>query len=176
MSEPFIAEIRIFAGNFAPRSWAFCNGQLLQISQNTALFSLVGTTYGGDGRTTFGLPNLQERAPMHPGRGPGLTSRRLGETGGQATATLTAAQMASHNHILQGSIEPADSADPANAVLGSSAPLEDRQYRYSDQAQQAAMHSSALGTSGSGQPHNNMPPYLVMNFIIALVGLYPSRS
>jgi microcystin-dependent protein len=174
MSEPFLAEIRIFAGNFAPRGWAFCNGQLLQVAQNTALFSLVGTTYGGDGRTTFGLPNLQDRAPMHPGRGPGLTSRSLGQKGGQSTVTLTEAQMASHNHTLQGSSEPADSADPEGAVLGSSAPLEDRQY--STQTQQAAMHSSALGTSGGGQPHNNMPPYLVMNFIIALTGLYPSRS
>ena len=174
MSEPFLAEIRIFAGNFAPRGWAFCNGQLLQVSQNTALFSLVGTTYGGDGRTTFGLPNLQERAPMHPGRGPGLTSRSLGQKGGQTTVSLTAAQMPSHNHILQGSIQSADSADPDGAVLGSSAPLEDRQY--STQTQQAAMHPSALGTAGGGQAHNNMPPYLVMNFIIALVGLYPSRS
>ena len=98
MSEPFIAEIRIFAGNFAPRSWAFCNGQLLPISQNTALFSLVGTTYGGDGRTTFGVPNLQGRAPMHAGNGPGLSSRRLGESGGVETVTLTETQMP--NHII----------------------------------------------------------------------------
>jgi len=174
MSEPFVAEIRIFAGNFAPRGWAFCNGQLLQIAQNTALFSLVGTTYGGDGRTIFGLPNLQDRAPMHPGRGPGLTSRRLGQTGGNDTITLTAAQMASHKHSLRGTSEPADSADPDGAVLGSSSPLEDRQY--SSQTQVAGMNPSALGTSGGGQAHNNLPPYLAMNFIIALVGLYPSRS
>lgn len=100
MSEPFIAEIRIFAGNFAPRGWAFCDGQLLPIAQNTALFSLIGTTYGGDGRTTTALPNLQGRAPMHPGRGPGLTSRRLGQKGGVETVTLTEAQMSSHNHTL----------------------------------------------------------------------------
>jgi microcystin-dependent protein len=103
MSEPFIAEIRIFAGNFAPRSWAFCNGQLLPIAQNTALFSLVGTTYGGDGRTTFGLPNLQGRAPMHPGRGPGLTDRRLGQSSGVETVSVTEAQMASHSHTARGS-------------------------------------------------------------------------
>ena len=101
MSEPFIAEIRIFAGNFAPRSWAFCNGQLLPIAQNTALFSLIGTTYGGDGRTTTALPNLQGKAPMHPGRGPGLTVRQLGQTGGSETVSLTEAQMPSHNHSLQ---------------------------------------------------------------------------
>ena len=105
MSEPVIAEIRIFAGNFAPRNWAFCNGQLLPIAQNTTLFSLIGTTYGGDGRTTTALPNLQGRAPMHPGRGPGLTTRRLGESGGSETTTLTEAQMPSHTHGLMGAAE-----------------------------------------------------------------------
>ncbi|MFN2335087.1 MAG: phage tail protein, partial [Wenzhouxiangellaceae bacterium] len=101
MSEPFIAEIRIFAGNFAPRGWAYCDGQLLPISQNTALFSLIGTTYGGDGRNTTALPNLQGRTPMHPGRGPGLTSRRLGERGGVEAVTLSEAQMPNHNHALR---------------------------------------------------------------------------
>ncbi len=114
MSEPFIAEIKIFAGNFAPRGWAFCNGQLLPISQNTALFSLVGTTYGGDGRTTMGLPDLQGRTPMHPGRGPGLTSRRLGERGGSTTVTLNEAQMASHKHTLQAIKAPAASFTPTS--------------------------------------------------------------
>ena len=174
MSEPFLAEIRIFAGNFAPRSWAFCDGQLLQVAQNTALFSLVGTTYGGDGRTTFGLPNLQERAPMHPGWGPGLTPRTLGQKGGKSSVTLTEAQIPSHNHILQGSADPADSADPANAVPGSSAPLKDQQY--TNQTQPAAMHRSALGKTGGSQAHNNLPPFLMVNFIIALAGLYPSMS
>ncbi len=107
MSEPFIAEIRIFTGNFAPRGWAFCDGQLLQISQNPALFSLVGTTYGGDGRTTFGLPNLKGRAPMHPGNGPGLSSRRLGERGGVEEVTLAANQLGSHNHIVNATNSPA---------------------------------------------------------------------
>ena len=104
MSEPFTAEIRIFAGNFAPRGWAFCNGQLLPISQNTALFSLIGTTYGGDGRTTTALPNLKGRIPMHPGRGPGLTSRRLGQRGGVEMVTLSEAQMPNHNHTYERSI------------------------------------------------------------------------
>ena len=108
MSEPFVAEIRIFAGNFAPRNWAFCNGQLLPISQNTALFSLIGTTYGGDGRTTTALPNLQGRAPMHAGRGPGLTDRRLGQKGGVETVTLSEAQMPNHTHTLQATEEEVD--------------------------------------------------------------------
>jgi len=114
MSEPFIAEIGIFAGNFAPRGWAFCNGQILPISQNTALFSLVGTTYGGDGRTTFALPNLQGRAPMHPGTGPGLTTRRLGQSGGVETVTLSEAQMPSHTHTMQASTGMALDDDPAS--------------------------------------------------------------
>lgn len=175
MSEPFIAEIRIFAGNFAPRGWAFCNGQLLPIAQNTALFSLVGTTYGGDGRTTLGLPDLQDRAPMHPGNGPGLTSRRLGETGGTTTATLTAAQMPAHQHQLRGTTAPTVSEGQHAPIPGRSTPLGDRQYRASD-VQPAAMHPSALGANGGSQPHNNMPPFLTLNFIIALIGLYPSRS
>jgi len=115
VSEPFIAEIRIFAGNFAPRGWAFCNGQLLPISQNTALFSLIGTTYGGDGRTTTALPNLQGRAPMHAGNGPGLTSRRLGERAGTTTVTLSEAQMPNHTHAMHGSENEFDTADGPQA-------------------------------------------------------------
>ena len=174
MSEPFIAEIRIFAGNFAPRNWAFCNGQLLPIAQNTALFSLVGTTYGGDGRTTFGLPNLQGRAPMHPGNGPGLTSRRLGETGGAATHTLTVQEMPAHSHAMKCINEAADTEDPAGSMLAKSLPLKDRQFGPASNT--ASMHSGTIGKVGGGQPHNNLPPYLAINFIIALVGLYPSRS
>ena len=117
MSEPFIAEIKIFAGNFAPRGYAFCDGQLLQIAQNTALFSLVGTTYGGDGRVTFGIPDLQGRAPMHPGNGPGLTSRRLGNRAGVERVILTEAQMAAHTHSVRGE-NSADTGDPAGAVFG----------------------------------------------------------
>ncbi len=169
MSEPFIAEVRMFACNFAPRGWAFCNGQLLPISQNTALFSLVGTTYGGDGRTTFGLPNLQGRAPMHPGRGPGLTIRDLGESGGSDGVTLTASEMPLHSH----SIERQYADGPANSR---------RPRRRAIAAQQgeplfaAATGTESTGTSGSGQSHENRQPYIAVNVCIAITGLYPSRS
>ena len=172
MSEPFVAEIRIFAGNFAPRGWAFCDGQLLPISQNTALFSLIGTTYGGDGRTTTALPNLKGRAPMHPGHGPGLTSRRLGERGGVETVTLTEAQMPSHNHTANGTTNAANQRDPSNHLAGTAAGRGTN--LYADSSNTGAFRE--LTDTGGGQAHNNMQPYLVMNFIIALVGLYPSRS
>ncbi len=174
MSEPFIAEVRIFAGNFAPRGWAFCNGQLLQIAQNTALFSLLGTTYGGDGRTTFGLPNLEGKAPMHPGNGPGMTPRSLGQSAGEATHTLSATEIPSHTHQLRCADESADTGEPANGLLAESSPLADRQYRSGNPS--GVMSAMALETVGGSQPHNNMPPYLTMYFIIALEGLFPSRS
>jgi microcystin-dependent protein len=176
MSEPFIAEIRIFAGNFAPRGWAFCNGQLLPIAQNTALFSLVGTIYGGDGRTTFGLPDMQGRAPMHPGGGPGLTPRRLGERGGATTVTLSEAQMPSHTHGLRASSVATDeegTSNPANTVTGVT-DLSDA--IYAPAASLTSMHPAALTSVGNGQAHENMQPFLTINFIIALVGLFPSRS
>jgi len=176
MSEPFIAEIRIFAGNFAPRNWAFCNGQLLPIAQNTALFSLIGTTYGGDGRTTTALPNLQGRAPMHPGRGPGLTSRRLGERSGVETVTLSAAQMPQHNHSLNMSSDATDeegTSNPDSALTGET-DASDR--IYGPPSSLSPMDAQALASVGGGQAHNNMQPFLTMNFIIALQGLYPSRS
>ena len=174
MSEPFTAEIRIFAGNFAPRGWAFCNGQLLPISQNTALFSLIGTTYGGDGRTTTALPNLKGRAPMHPGRGPGLTARRLGQRGGTETITLTEAQMPNHTHTLTGSEELGEDDQPVGrhfAAVPPGAPI----YGAASGAN-GTLAPNALPNAGGSLPHNNMQPFLVMNFIIALVGLYPSRS
>ena len=169
MSEPFIAEIRIFAGNFAPRSWAFCDGQLLPVAQNTALFSLIGTTYGGDGRTTTALPNLQGRAPMHPGRGPGLTARRLGQRIGAETETLTEAQIPSHNHGLRGRSSSANENTPNNTAALA------RSNVYAA-TQNTDMASETLSTTGGGQAHTNMQPFLTMNFIIALQGLYPSRS
>jgi microcystin-dependent protein len=173
MSEPFVAEIRIFAGNFAIRNWAFCDGQLLPVAQNTALFSLVGTTYGGDGRTTFGLPNLQGRAPMHPGSGPGLTPRRLGEITGAETATLNESQIPSHNHTARGSSNPADSDTPANNVVARGGGRGANSYLNADNDVGA---TKLLQSTGDGQSHNNMQPYLAMYFIIALQGLYPSRS
>lgn len=172
MSEPFIAEIRIFAGNFAPRGWAFCNGQLLPVAQNTALFSLIGTTYGGDGRTTTALPNLEGRAPMHPGRGPGLTARRLGQRGGVESVTLTETQMPSHRHTARASDDTANQRIPTNYIpargLGRGATL------FSNSTNYVTMRS--LSNTGGSQAHNNLQPFLTLNFIIALVGLYPSRS
>lgn len=171
MSEPFIAEIRIFAGNFAPRGWAFCDGQLLPISENTALFSLIGTTYGGDGRTTTALPNLEGRAPMGAGRGPGLTARQLGERGGTQMVGLTTNQIPSHSHQLYGTGEDASASSPASNLLPAGE-IEG----YTSSTNLAPMDSNALETSGGSQPHNNISPILALNFIIALVGLYPSRS
>ncbi|ACV28011.1 phage tail protein [Kangiella koreensis] len=176
MSEPFIAEIRIFAGNFAPRSWAFCNGQLLPVSQNTALFSLIGTTYGGDGRTTMALPNMQGRAPMHPGRGPGLTEKRLGQLGGSETVTLSEAQIPNHTHNQLGSNEESEfdgTNNPQSSLPGS---VEGGKELYADGNNLQPISESAVENTGGSQPHNNMQPFLSMNFIIALQGLYPSRS
>jgi microcystin-dependent protein len=173
MSEPFIAEIRIFAGNFAPRGWAFCNGQLLPIAQNTALFSLIGTTYGGDGRTTTGLPDLKGRAPMHPGHGPGLTSRRLGQKTGTETEGLDESQIPSHNHTARGSENAAVSTAPANNFVAHGAGRGINRYLDADTSIGA---SKQLLPTGGGAAHNNMQPYLAMYFIIALQGLYPSRG
>jgi len=172
MSEPFIAEIRIFAGNFAPRNWAFCNGQLLPVAQNTALFSLVGTTYGGDGRTSFGLPDLQGRAPMHPGRGPGLTSRRLGERTGVETVVLNETQIPSHSHGARGSENAAVASTPANNYVARGAGRGANTYLNADTG---VGTTKQLTPTGGGLSHNNMQPYLAMYFIIALQGLYPSR-
>jgi microcystin-dependent protein len=172
MSEPFLAEIRIVGFNFAPRGWDFCNGQLLPIGQNMALFSLVGTTYGGDGRTNFGLPNLQGRAPMHPGRGPALTERRLGQWAGTTGVTLSEAQMPYHRHTLQAQVStPADTDTPTDATWTS-----DRRVRAYNTQADTTMDSSALPVAGGSLPHNNMQPYFVLNFVIALQGIYPPRS
>lgn len=170
MSEPFIAEIRIFAGNFAPRGWAFCDGQLLPIAQNTALFSLIGTTYGGDGRSTTALPNMQGRAPMQPGRGPGLTDRRLGQRGGVETVTLTEAQMPNHNHSMMVTAEDGERRQPANNYVGRGNAV------FANANNLVAMDQHTLPETGGSQAHNNLQPFLTMNFIIALQGLYPSRS
>lgn len=174
MSEPFIAEIKMFAGNFAPRGYAFCDGQLLSIAQNTALFALVGTTYGGDGRTTFGLPNLRDRAPMHPGNGPGLTPRRLGESGGQATHALTVNELPAHGH---GAAVAAVSAAGTTGTPGSGQVLAASPGGSSSIYRQAASAvEMAVAGAGGGQAHENRQPHLGLNFIIALVGIFPSRN
>ncbi|MEZ4884956.1 MAG: tail fiber protein [Chitinophagales bacterium] len=173
MSEPFIGEIRIFGCNFAPRSWAFCNGQLLPISQNTALFSIIGTTYGGDGRSTMALPDLQGRAAMHPGRGPGLTSRQLGERTGTATVTLSAAQMPNHTHTFRCLSTSGSSATPINCYPAESGA---RDTEYIADAPNTDFNNNAIQLQGGNQAHNNVQPYLGLNFCIALQGLYPSRS
>ncbi len=179
MSEPFIAEIRIFAGNFAPRGWAFCDGQLLPISQNTALFSLIGTTYGGDGRTTTGLPDLQGRLAMHPGRGPNLTSRRLGEKTGSSSVTLTEQQIPKHQHTLRGTSATAegfpDGGIPAdNKSLAKSSG--GNPYQTDTTSSLVDMANQSVATAGGSQSHTNLQPYLALNYIIALAGLYPSRG
>ena len=171
MSEPFIAEIKIFAGNFAPRGWALCNGQLLPLAQNTALFSLVGTTYGGNGKTTFALPDLQGRAPMHPGQGPGLSERQLGETGGVETVTVTEAQIPSHAHRAQASHGDTFADSPsALTLLGIT-----RGHLTYASGSPVDMAADTLAVTGGSQPHNNMQPYLTINFIIALTGIFPYR-
>lgn len=175
MSEPFIAEIRIFAGNFAPRGWAFCDGQLLPVAQNTALFSLIGTTYGGDGRTTTALPDLQGRAPMHPGRGPGLTARRLGQKLGVETVTLNETQMPAHTHAAR-ALAGASTTPTPSSVEALATSAKGRAYNSNAGAPLVDMASSALSSAGGGQAHGNLQPFLALNYIIALQGLYPSRS
>ena len=175
MSDQFVSEIRIFAGNFAPTGWAFCDGQLLPISQNTALFSLLGTNYGGDGRSNFGLPNLQGSAPVGAGQGPGLSWRVLGETGGEQSVTLLNTEMPGHSHgVLASTSGGTDS--PAGAAWGQSklgkTPL--ATYAASG-ANNVLMSPQGLSIAGGSLPHNNMPPYLCLTFIIALQGIFPAR-
>lgn len=177
MSEPFIAEIRIFAGNFAPRGYAFCNGALLPIAQNTALFALIGTTYGGDGRTTTGLPNLQGRAPMHQGNGAGLTNRRLGQIGGTENVTLSTARMPVHNHSAQVTLAPGNEDDPSSDKYLAGGPTATTLiYGDNTATLDDTMVGSALPNAGGSQPHSNQQPYLTLSFIIALTGTFPSRN
>ena len=175
MASPFVAEIRIFAGNFAPKGWAFCNGQLLPISQNTALFSLLGTTYGGDGRSNFGLPNLQGSVPLQAGQGPGLSLRDLGETGGETAVTLLTTELPAHSHSLSASSAAGDAGTPAANALA-----EAKKQKFGVNAYASGAGTSPLGPTlnpnGGNQAHNNMPPYLVLTFIIALQGVFPPRS
>lgn len=171
MSEPFVGEIRMFAGNFAPRGWAFCDGQLLAVSQNDALFSLLGSIYGGDGRTTFGLPDLRGRIPIHAGHGPGLSERRLGAKLGTEKETLTVNQLPSHGHPLQASSELAQQASPEGNLPARSLTFD----LYRQATPTSPMASTSIGAVGGSRSHTNLMPYLCVHFIIALVGIYPSR-
>jgi microcystin-dependent protein len=172
--DPFLAEIRIFPFNFAPKGWALCDGQILPISQNTALFSLLGTTYGGDGKSNFALPNLQGNAPMHPGQGPGLSLHDLGETGGSDTVTLLTSEMPSHTHSLRAATDPGDLNAPAPAR---SLARSDGGFAYqSTTTGLVPLAASAITPAGGDQPHNNLMPYLTLTFCIALQGVYPPRT
>jgi microcystin-dependent protein len=178
MSEPFIGEIRIFGGNFAPRGWALCDGQLLAVSQNDALFSLLGTIYGGDGRTTFGLPDMRGRVPVHAGTGPGLSNRRLGAKGGTETVTLSAGQVPSHNHggALRAVGSDATSSDPTGRMFARATKSAAYHTGTGRGEGTVSMASGTLTSTGGNQPHTNLAPTLCLNFIIALVGIYPSRN
>lgn len=173
MADPFVAEIRIFPFNFAPRGWAWCDGQLLPLSQNTALFSLLGTTYGGNGKSNFALPDLQGRAPMHPGQGPGLSLHDLGETGGSETVSLLESEIPAHSHNLVASNQPAEDRAPAGEILGRSVGAS--LYQTTTTGLQA-MSDQSLAPAGGDQPHNNLQPYLTFYFCIALQGVFPPRG
>jgi len=172
--DPFVAEIRIFPFNFAPKGWAFCDGQILPISQNTALFSLLGTTYGGDGKSNFALPNMQGNAPMHPGQGPGLSLHDLGETGGSETVSLLLSEIPAHTHALMGSVVNSSKPSPAGNALAKVSGA--TPYAAPAGAPLVAMSINALAPAGGDQPHNNMQPYLTLNFCIALQGVFPLRT
>jgi microcystin-dependent protein len=172
MADPFVAEIRIFPFNFAPKGWAWCDGQLLPLSQNTALFSLLGTTYGGNGKSNFALPDLQGRAAMHPGQGPGLSLHDLGETGGSETVSLLESEIPSHSHSVQFSDNPGERNNPANNYY---APPDSGRI-YAPAASLVSMNDVMLAPAGGDQPHNNMQPYLTFYFNIALQGVFPPRT
>ncbi len=174
MADPFVAEIRIFPFNFAPRGWAWCDGQLLPLSQNTALFSLLGTTYGGNGKSNFALPNLGGRAPMHPGQGPGLSLRDLGETGGSETVTLLASEIPSHSHPVNASAAPADAQSPEG--LSPARVVGAMPYGTPAGAPLVPMAQESISPAGGDQPHNNMMPFLAFYFCIALQGVFPPRT
>lgn len=172
MADPFVAEIRIFPFNFAPRGWAWCDGQLLPLSQNTALFSLLGTTYGGDGKSNFALPDLQGRAPMHPGQGPGLSLHDLGENGGSETTALLESEMPSHSHTMQGVEDDGVFKTPQGNFLAAG----NQMYLGPNAAVNTQLAMEALAPAGGDQPHNNLQPYLTFYFCIALQGVFPPRS
>jgi len=169
--DPFVAEIRIFPFNFAPKGWAFCDGQIIPISQNTALFSLLGTTYGGDGKSNFALPNMQGNAPMHPRQGPGLSLHDLGETGGSETVTLLESEIPSHNHGVIASQTDGTDQQPGQELFASGIGLA----MFALPGAMTALSNAAVTPAGGDQPHNNLQPYLTLNFCIALQGVFPPR-
>lgn len=180
MSEPFLAEIRIFGFNFAPRGWALCNGQILSIAQNTALFSLLGTTYGGNGQTTFALPNLQGNVPIHAGQGQGLSARTLGEAAGTSNVTLLSAQMPLHTHTLMattanGTVVASTGNQLSKGIKGNIQASNQAKF-YSTTAPNAQLSPTAVSATGSSLPHNNLMSFLVVNFCIATEGIFPARN
>lgn len=175
MAEPFIGEIKMVGFNFAPQGWAFCDGALLSIQQNSALFSLLGTYYGGDGRSTFGLPDLRGRVPIHQGQGPGLSQYVLGELAGSETVTVTPGQMPAHNHLIEAASDPGNTRSAGGAVLAKEAAGQTAVYN-TTAAAGTPLRSDSMTMSGGNQPHPNVQPFLCVNFIIALVGIYPTRS
>jgi microcystin-dependent protein len=179
MSEPFIGEVIMFAGNFAPRGWAFCAGQILSIAQNTALFSILGTTYGGNGQTTFALPDLRGRVPVGVGQGPGLPAVSLGEVSGSPTQTLLITQLPAHGHILRANANNANDSLPANAYPAAAVIPTDGNKSvsaYNSATDGTTMNPNAIAPTGGNQPFSLMQPYLGMNYIIALEGIFPSRN
>src|SRR3982750_610496 len=174
MADPFVAEIRIFPFNFAPKGWAFCDGQLMPLSQNTALFSLLGTTYGGDGKSNFALPDMQGNAPMHPGQGPGLSLHDLGETGGSQTVSLLESEIPSHPHTLNCLVPIGNRTTPVGNTIARVTGA--TPYLPPAGAALAMMAPQALAPAGGDQPHNNMQPFLTLNFCIALQGVFPPRT
>jgi microcystin-dependent protein len=175
MADPFVAEIRIFPFNFAPKGWAFCNGQLLPLSQNTALFALLGTTYGGDGKVTFALPDMEGNVPLHPGQGPGLSLYDLGQMGGSETVTLLESEIPAHAHNQMASTEDGGQGTLAAGITLASS-VNGTLYQKNVNANLVNMNFQALAPTGGGQPHNNMMPYLTLNFCIALQGVFPPRT
>lgn len=179
MDNPFLGTISLFAGNFAPRGWALCNGQLMAISQNSALFSILGTTYGGDGVTTFALPNLEGRAPIHWGQGPGLTTRTIGESAGEENVTLISTQMPTHSHAVIASATVGDQSSPAMNILAVATDPDSggNPLNYIAPASgNTTMAQNMIAPAGGNQPHDNMQPYLAVTFIIALSGIFPARN
>jgi microcystin-dependent protein len=176
MADPFVAEIRIFGFNFAPTGWAQCNGQILPISQNTALFSLLGTTYGGNGQSTFALPDMQGNACLHPGQGPGLSLYDLGQQGGSETITLLDSEMPIHNHTLLANPNPGDNLIPSPTTSLASSTGGSLYVTAASNPPLTQMAFQALTPAGGSLPHNNMQPYLVLNYCIALQGVFPPRT